>query len=300
MSQQSSRPPHDALYHYYCEFDALGLISRHQARGVTPEAGLIRNFLGTRVLPAVHPTVLNALQGTVEALPVPGNWHADIAEWAAALKTVEMARETYRILELGCGWGCWITNMGVAARARGLEVELIGIDGDQHHLDMARATLELNGFSDKSFRLVHGIASHEPGQAVFPRSAPGDANYGRSAEPLSEADRPADAGVQPERQILDCYTIEQLSGAALLDLLHVDIQGAECSFLVGSFSHVRRHVRRVLVGTHSRIIEGDLMRHFLAEGWRLEMERPAIAPLQKGVPITLIDGVQLWANPDLA
>ncbi len=299
MSPHSTRPPHDALYHYYCEFDALGLISKYQASGVTPEAGLIRNFLGTRVLPAVHPTVLNALQGTVEALPVPGNWHADIAEWAAALKTVEMARDTYRILELGCGWGCWITNMGVAARARGLDLELIGIDGDQHHLEMARTTLELNGFSENSFRLVHGIASHEPGQAAFPRSAPGDANYGRSAEPLSEAERPANAGVQSEQQILDCYTIEQLSGPARLDLLHIDIQGAEYRFLMGSFSHVRRHVRRVLVGTHSRTIEGDLMEHFLAQGWRLEMERPAVAPLQKGVPITLIDGVQLWANPDL-
>jgi hypothetical protein len=296
MTQYSLRPFHDALYNYYCEFDAPALMARFQQADLKSEPGVIRNFLGARVQPAVHPELLNARQGTVEGLPIPGNWHADIAEWASALKSVEMAHDTYRILELGCGWGCWITNMGVAARSRGLNVELVGIDGDLGHLEKARATLALNGFSDRSYRLVHGLASHVPGQAIFPRSAPGEVNYGNSAKPLPVTRGPAEQETYSGGQILDCYSIAQLSDEAVLDLLHVDIQGAECSVLIGSFSHLTRYVRRVLVGTHSRSIEGELMSHFLANGWRLEMERPAIAPLQGGLPVTLIDGVQMWAN----
>jgi hypothetical protein len=40
----------------------------------------------------------------VEGIPIPANWHADIAEWAAALRAVELAEETFTVVELGCGW----------------------------------------------------------------------------------------------------------------------------------------------------------------------------------------------------
>lgn len=298
MTAARIRPIHDVLYHYHCEFDALELIRRYHVQDQTPEPGIIRNFLGVRVKPIVHPDILTLRAGTVEGLPIPGNWHADIAEWAAALRSVEAARETYRILELGCGWGCWMTNMGVAARSRGKKVELIGIDADENHLRWAAGTLELNGFTGEHYRLVHGVAAAVTGSARFPRGSGAAANYGRSATILpgtteGEREDPSDATVLP------CVTLAELSKQACLDLLHIDIQGAEAEFLSGSFAQVQTNVRRVLVGTHSRIIEGMLMSQFQQAGWWLEMERPVIAPLRGGKPVTYIDGVQLWANPQL-
>ena len=64
--------------------------------------------------------ILDGRAGEVEDMPIPANWHADIAEWAAALRAVELARGTFSMAELGCGWGCWMNNTGVAARAAGL------------------------------------------------------------------------------------------------------------------------------------------------------------------------------------
>ncbi len=58
-------------------------------------------------------------------------------------------------------------------------------------------------------------------------------------------------------------------------------------------------MKRVLIGTDSRVIEGQLCGHFLGHGWRMEMERPALAPLLNGRPEIRIDGVQMWANPEL-
>jgi hypothetical protein len=40
----------------------------------------------------------------VEPIPIPANWHADIAEWAAALRAVDLARGSFTMAELGCGW----------------------------------------------------------------------------------------------------------------------------------------------------------------------------------------------------
>ncbi len=292
-----------ALFDYFCEFDAEALLASFQQPDQAAEPGIIRNFLGTRITPAVYPSVLTAMAGTVEPVPHPGNWHADIAEWAAALRTVALAQAhgqtVYRIVELGCGWGCWLTNMGVAARARGLAVDLIGIEGDRYHLQSARDVLQLNGFAPDQFALHHGVAGPKSGKAIFPVHAVEGANWG--AEPVfyppEQTLRAAEK--DPRVQVLDCFPLDQLSQGQPIDLLHIDIQGAEYDYVHGNAQAMARHVRRVLIGTHSRILEGQLCAHFLSLGWQMEMERPVIAPLVHGKPETRIDGVQMWANPGL-
>lgn len=291
------RPLHDALWNWSCAFDAEALMARFHVTDQTPEPGIIRNFLGTRITPAIYPQILAALAGSVEPRPAPGNWHADIAEWAAALYSVEQARDRYRIVELGCGWGCWIVNMGVAARSLGLEVDLAGVEGDRNHLQNARDTLALNGFGAGDYRLWHGIAGPRPGKALFPDPAAGTAHWG--AEPVFHPDAAtlARAARDSNVQILDCVTLEELGGGRPIDLLHIDIQGGEADYVAGNAAAMARLVKRVLIGTHSRAIEGRLMEHFLDLGWRLEMERPALTELVDGRPQIRIDGVQMWANP---
>ncbi len=292
-AQRASSP----LDHYFCEFDAQGLIVAFSRTDLTPTAGLVTNFLGTRISTRVYPTLLDPLAGTVESPPDPGNWHADIAEWAAALRSVAQARGSYRIVELGCGWGCWITNMGVAARARGLAVDLIGIEGDRNHLVNARETLGLNGFEPTDYKLVHGVAGPRAGKAIFPDPEAGEAHWGGEPEFYPTQARLSEAAREPGWQVLDCHTLDDLSAGNAIDLLHIDIQGGETAYVAGNAAAMARLVRRVLIGTHSREIEGALFAHFQAQGWLLEMERPAIAPPHGGHPVTHIDGVQLWRNP---
>lgn len=293
------RRPGSPLDHYFCEFNAAAVMEAFARKGQIASPGLVTNFLGTRISPQVYPALLDPMAGTVEPQPDPGNWHADIAEWAAALRSVDVARGSYRIIELGCGWGCWITNMGVAARSRGLTVDLIGIEGDRNHLDNARETLALNGFAPSEYRLYHGVAGPRPGKAIFPDPEAGNAHWGGEPEFYPLPARLAEAERTPGLQVLDCRTLDDMAAGGIIDLLHIDIQGGETAYVAGNADAMKRLVRRVLVGTHSRAIEGELFAHFLDRGWLLEMERPAIAPPQGGRPITRIDGVQLWRNPAL-
>lgn len=296
----NERPPlRHALYHYTCEYDAWGVMESFAVPDRKPEPGIVKNFLDVRVPPKILPRALNGLEGQLEPLPDPGNWHADIAEWAAALLSVVRASGTYRIVELGCGWGCWMVNMGAAARARGLAVDLIGIEGDPGHLSNAREVLELNGFDDRQFSLHHGIAAPKPGKAIFPDPEAGTALWGGEAIFYPEADTLRQAEGDKTVQVLDCKTLLELSGHRVIDLLHIDIQGAEAEFVTGNMGEMHSFVRRVLIGTHSRAIEGRLCEHFIDHGWIMEMERPAIAPLKAGRPVIRIDGVQMWSNPAL-
>ena len=298
-TRPSTRPMHEGLYRWSASFDAPALIAAFHDTLQQPEPGVIRNFLGTRIEALVYPPILAGREGMVEPVPDPGNWHADIAEWAAALHSVDKARGSYRVVELGCGWGCWITNMGVAARTRGLQVQLVGVEGDRRHLENAARTLALNGFGPGDWALHHAVAGPRHGKAIFP-DPEGQSHWG--AEPVfyPDAAQLAEAERSPGLQVLDCMTLADLADGGMIDLLHIDIQGGEADFVEGNAEGLAAHVRRVLIGTHSRVIEGRLIAHFLAAGWRMEMERPAIMELVGGRPDIRIDGVQLWANPALA
>ncbi|WP_050604583.1 FkbM family methyltransferase [Ruegeria sp. 6PALISEP08] len=265
-----------------------------------PEArdGLITNFRGVRIEPRVMPSILEPLAGSVEAIPDPGNWHADIAEWAAALLSVKEASGTYRIIELGCGWACWLNNMGFVAKKRGLNVDLIGIEGDGSHLANAERTFQLNGFNPDEFRLVNGVAASKEGIALFPKFEKAHENWG--AEPIFYPNEEilAKARAKGNYTELDCYTLENLSNGEAVDLLHIDIQGSELDFVRNNFDSIEKLVKRVFIGTHSRYLEGALQEFFLSKGWKIEMDRPVIHTLIQGRPQIETDGVLLFKNPN--
>lgn len=91
-----------------------------------------------------------------------------------------------------------------------------------------------------------------------------------------------------------------LAGSAPVDLLHIDIQGGEAELVNKSLPDLNRLVRRIVIGIHSRAIEGALIDMLTGAGWILEVERPAIYRLTEAAPpLLVVDGLQGWANPRL-
>lgn len=277
--------------------DAPGLIREFAESDLTPDDNFAINFIGLKTPIEVYPPVLEERRGTVEGPPSPGNWHADIAEWASAFHAVKSSGSTFRIIEVGCGWGCWLANTGLIARRLGKKVSLLGIEADINHLKHADDTLKANGFSSSDYKLTHGIAGGNVGKAIFPNFAAGDAAWGGEAIFSPTEQDLQQAYGDKSKQVLDCYPLKSISDGEIVDLLHIDIQGAEVEFIEGSMEEINSVVRRCLIGTHSRSIEGRLIERFISEGWQLEMERPAITPIEQGKPVNVIDGVQLWSNP---
>src|SRR5678816_4489395 len=96
--------------HYYALFDAPGLMWKYAVPDLKPRPGLVVNYLGVAVDPKFLPLVLEGMAGEVQPVPIPANWHADIAEWGAVLRSIDLAKDSFTMAELGCGWGCWINN----------------------------------------------------------------------------------------------------------------------------------------------------------------------------------------------
>ncbi len=292
------------FFHYHASFDALGVIQRHAVPDLQPSPGHLRNFLGVLVDADMLPVSLGPRDGQVEAIPIPANWHADIAEWAAALRAVDLAQDRFTVIELGCGWGCWMNNTGAAARRAGLEPRLVGIEGDTGHLAFARDTCAANGFDLAQVTLHHGVAAGRSGIALFPRQEAGGGEWGLRPILAATDEQCRAAAETASHDALPMIPLAELAAPlARVDLLHVDIQGGEATLVAECLATLDEKVAYLVIGTHSRQIEGALFDTLLRSGWRLEIERPAIlslGPVAAGSkPTVTVDGVQGWRNPRL-
>jgi hypothetical protein len=301
QTQHPLLSPNSPFYHYNTIFDPIEVMHRHAVCDLQPSPGYLTNFLGVRIDARFVPAFVQDKAGTVEGVPIPANWHADIAEWGAALRAVELARGTFTIIELGCGWGCWMNNTGVAARRLGLDVHLIGVEGDETYVAFGREAAVTNGFTPNQVTLRRGVAAPVGGIALFPRQQPGGDSWG--LEPVFGAtDEQRRAATNSGRyDELPMIALAELAAPhERIDLLHIDIQGGEADFLAGCLPVCAAKVAYIFVGTHSRQIEGRIMDTMLSAGWQLEIDRPAIFGLDTGKPQIHVDGVQGWRNPRFA
>ncbi len=287
------------FFHYASSFDAVSVVHRYAAKSIEPSPNHLTNFLGVKIAPDFFPGLLDGRAGQIEGAPIPANWHADIAEWAAALRAVDLSKGRFRVVELGCGWGCWLNNTGVAARSLGREIELIGVEGDVGHVRFAHRAMADNGFSDTQYSIVHGVAAPSTGVALFPVVERPGATWGSKPIINATEEQIKEAKASGGYVELPAYSLSYLARESPVDLLHIDIQGGEADLIEGSREDLQRYVRYIVVGTHSREIEGRLMSALTSSGWHLEIERPAIITIVNGRGVVTVDGVQGWRNPNL-
>jgi hypothetical protein len=201
------------------------------------------------------------------------------------------------VVELGCGWGCWLNFTGVAARRQGKRVFLIGVEGDVHHAAFAHEALSANGFTPDDYRIVHGVAAARRGKALFPLVDQPGATWGSTPVIDATEAQLEEAATSGGYAILEAYPLEEIAGGQQIDLLHIDIQGGEADLIEAALDGLTRSVRYLLVGTHSRDIEGRIMAAMARAGWALEVERPAIYRIDDGRAVLQVDGVLAYRNP---
>ena len=87
-----------------------------------------------------------------------------------------------------------------------------------------------------------------------------------------------------------------MDGSSKVDLLHIDIQGGEFEIVEANLPLLADRVRYLVIGTHSRTIEGDLIRTLGTSGWELEVEKPCTFDLRHPRHSVVVDGTQGWLN----
>ena len=262
------------------------------------------NFIGQKTR-CEYWNELKPLAGRSFPLGLAGTPGGDIVEWIALTKTVERAEKRFVMAELGAAWGPWIAAGALLARRREIEeIRLVAVEADDERYGRIAEHLEDNGLSDLPLRALHGIAAPKSGWAQFPVLDDSAHDMGPSA--IFTEERPQE-GRQMDRRGIEypyvlkrAFSLEEIfADEPRFDAVHFDVQGAELEILESGIDLVDQRCAHLIIGTHSREIEGGIARLMMDRGWLLENERPCTLLHGKFGPASDRDGTQLWKNPKL-
>ena len=288
-------PKAESFLHYNSALDCHRVIAAHEYKERASVEGQITNFLGVHVNVRFF-SGMQDMGGTVEGIPHICNFHAEVTEWAAALRAVDLSKNTFTVCELGAGFGCWMVNTAVAAKKRGLIVKAIGVEADEEHARWMAEHCAQNGISSDEFIAIRAIAGPHDGVALFPVVDDSSATYGLEPR-FFHREETARAALESGRFTkLPMVSADTIFGhSERIDLLHIDIQGGEADFIRSALSILQQRVAYIVIGTHSRSIEGQIIADLTAAtGWDLEIEKPCDFYLP-GLH-THQDGLQAWRN----
>jgi FkbM family methyltransferase len=284
-------------------------------QGIVP-AGYTYDFVGT--LTPSHfsgwkvfsePTAVIARFPTVDE---------EYFEWIDLLESVENADSLFVMAELGAGYGRWACRGAAAARAKGKEFHLILAEAEPRHVEWAHEHLANNGVTAAEYILFPVAIGAGHGTMPFSVEMPESNSfsnpkdwYGQLIMPSDLTDRLRDTG----RTYLG-HSVKAADGWGLIvvevvplvdilatvehvDLIDIDVQGAEADIIAESIKVLNAKVKRLYIGTHSSEIESRLRSDLSAAEWFCIHDYPC---LRKNVrtpfgPVDFNDGVQGWINP---
>jgi FkbM family methyltransferase len=297
---------HDpAVFNGYSESD-LAVLAAFRNPNIKAEPGFVIDFLGGRTRVTSLWNDARKLDGQVLGLPIPADYHAEAAEWIGVLKSVQSAGDRWVGMELGAGLGPWVIAGGNAARQRGIaDIRLCAVEADPQHFQLLKQNLIDNGFVPDAHRLFHAAVGAEPGAARWP--ALEDAREDWGSRPIQNNVPGTSATDYLGRTLSTTIPVEVLSMADLIELeprwnmVHIDVQGHEVEVCSSCIEKLNHRVRWLIVGTHSRKLDGDMLGLMYSAGWVLENEKPTKFSFSRAASsleaMTLYDGIQVWSNP---
>ncbi len=200
------------------------------------------------------------------------------------------------MLELGAGYGRWLVIAATAVQLYSdLPYYLVGVEAEPTHFRFMKRHFDDNGISRRRIgrrraRLVNAAVTERDGHVDFYVGGSSEW-YGQMIAPTTGAS----AGIARVRSVSLNTLIAPL---AHVDLIDLDVQGAEADVLASAREALDAKVQRVHVGTHGPEPEEGVRSLFGALGWTnlndyacgSEAETP-------WGPMHFLDGVQTWVNP---
>lgn len=247
-------------------------------------------------------------------LPVPDDgFHAETIEYFSLVDAFQRSinKNEFIVVELGAGWGPWITTGGVIAKNNKIpKIILVAVEGNTKRYSLLKHHLSNNAFDpiditgDFKFLeynqvscVFQGVVWTHDGDVFFPQDEITDMGSSASAD-KSDTDY---RGNNTKAISTPCLTLSSLCNRLnYVSFLHIDIQGSEYQILNHSIEWLNQKVSTMMVATHSRVIEGKLIELMLKNNWTLFREKPCRVDWQRTKGNlegwTTKDGSQYWIN----
>jgi FkbM family methyltransferase len=279
--------------------------------------GYIVDYLGTKTRVSYF-SHLSHYDGLVEDYPLQGDFHATSVEWAGVLRAALDAKEEVVGVELGAGWAPWLVSLARACQMKGIStIHLVGVEASKGHYEFMHSHFLDNGLDPRQHTLLHGVIGPSDGSAEFPILPDPRADWGAAAVFANGSNGNGSLGwrhwrpVRPMLRLLrrphtpkgrptervPCFSLPTLFRPyAHVDLVHVDIQGDEFRVLHSARQVLKEKVKRLVVATHTRSIEQQLLQDMPSHAWVLEADEACKYRQDGQGVVQCMDGCQVWRN----
>lgn len=261
-------------------------------------------------------------------------------EWIDLLESVEAAQGSYTMMELGAGYGRWSARAAAAVRQRrSIPFHLTAVEAEPHHFRWLQMNMLDNGVTPDAHRLLHGVVSDRRGEESFYIARPDAGSneaaewYGQAISQQSDAKPRGSSRWSGVAALLDRWRgsnsrigeryqgFEMATGtdgyktirvpsyrlrdimprARRVDLIDMDVQGAEWKVVSSSIDALDRRVARLHIATHYHDVEANLRELLKQRGWECRADYPcaSVSDTPWGT-VSFQDGVQSWMNPRFA
>jgi FkbM family methyltransferase len=247
-------------------------------------AGFHADFLGSTFRGAFHGESSPESPERFVAASYPP-FDEEYFQWIDLLESVDSAKNVFTMLELGAGYGRWTARAAAAVCQRGLPYRFVAVEAEPTHFQWLLQNLQDNGIDLAHCRLVHAAATSKDGKVCFDAGDPAG-SYGRAIGGTTEIDA------------ISLPTL--LLPLDRVDLIDIDVQGAELDVLASAAGSLDQKVRRVHLETHSDYLHAETLRYFRRLGWKphflFEGDTADETPYGR---INFQGGTQSWLNPRL-
>ena len=291
-------------------------ITAHDAVVGPCSSGFDCDFLGVKTRRSFVSAMAGHVPDVAPSVTYP-SFDEEYFEWIDILEAVEQADETFVMIELGAGYGRWSARAGAAVRRKpNCRFHCVAVEAEPAHFRWIHDHFRDNDIDPDDHELIWAAVGAQPGFVPFWVGA-ADGWYGQSiavnqVPPLPDAAtrrrlRARSALGRPpvissdERSVIwtPCVTLADiLAPYPRVDLIDLDVQGAEFDVLASTIDLVDQRVRRLHIGTHSPQIEQQLRQLLSAHAWQNIHDYPGQSTAQTPYgAIQFDDGVQTWVNP---
>ncbi len=242
-------------------------------------------------------------------------------EWIDILQSVKDAAHTYTLVELGAGYGRWSAIGMLAARIKGIvQAKAILVEAEPKHIEWAHTHMAHNTIDTADYKLHEVAVGGKRDTILFWVSCPTEKGVATSqdwyGQSIVQEDMLKNATTTPYsymgKKFLDLTEgwgaievdlvplADVLADISFVDLVDMDVQGAEADVIENGMDALNQKVRRIHIGTHSHEVEGRIRTVMTKENWINVWDFPCQG--ESDTPygrITFGDGVQSWLNPRL-
>ncbi|KTD00215.1 FkbM family methyltransferase [Fluoribacter gormanii] len=293
-------------------FEDLERLEKYQTQSEV-ENGFYTDYFGIKTDLSFFSIYNTHHDQSIGRLPFPcDTLHAEALEYIGAIKAVETARNRFVCIELGAGYGPWLVFAAKIAQQNGInDITLVGVEADKERIALMRAHFIKNGLpisehdeikteNQITTRCIYGGITESNGPLFYGASGIGDWGGAVSNDSSAMDYR----GYELAKSRVPSYTIEDiLHDFNHVDYVHMDIQGSEFKSLKHSIESINKKVRFMLIATHSRKIEGELLELLIQNKWTLLHEKPCKfdfnPKLSNLTGMATLDGIQVWFNANL-